>query len=86
MTYAVLLGSRALRDLKDLPKEITRRIDAAILELSHDPRPAGCKKLRSKSPQGWRIRVGDYRVLYQIDDAAKRVMIYRIGHRRNIYE
>jgi mRNA interferase RelE/StbE len=65
---------------------VIRRIDRAISSLSEDPRPAGCKKPRSKSPDGWRIRVGDYRVLYQTDDAQRRVLVYRIGHRREVYE
>lgn len=86
MTYAVLLASRAGRELKDLPKDAIHRIDQAISSLSANPRPTGCKKLRSKTPEGWRVRVGDYRILYQIDDAAKRVLVYRIGHRRDIYD
>lgn len=86
MTYTVLLASRAGRELRELPKDVIHRIDQAISSLSGNPRPPGCKKLRSKTPEGWRVRVGDYRILYQIDDAARRVLVYRIGHRRDIYD
>jgi mRNA interferase RelE/StbE len=81
-----MLASRAVRELRDLPRDVIRRIDEAIGSLAESPRPPGCKKLRSKAPEGWRIRVGDYRILYQVDDAQRRVLVYRIGHRRNNYD
>jgi len=55
----------------------------AIDELAEDPRPRNSRKLRGK--EGWRIRVGDYRAIYEIDDEAREVLILDIGHRRNIY-
>jgi mRNA interferase RelE/StbE len=61
------------------------RIDRKILALAGDPRPAGCKKLRGYRDHG-RIRIGDWRVVYSIDDAAKRVSISRIAHRREVYD
>ena len=61
------------------------RIDLKILALAEDPRPPGCKKLRGYKDQ-WRIRVGDWRVLYAVDDAAKLVSITRVAHRREVYE
>jgi mRNA interferase RelE/StbE len=86
VSYTVFLSARAQSELKALHREIVKRLDQHIAELSNNPRPPGCKKLRSKTPEGWRIRVGAYRILYQIDDQAKRVLIHRIGHRRNVYE
>jgi len=61
------------------------RIDRKILALADDPRPTGCKKLRGYKDQ-WRIRAGDWRVLYIIDDTAKVVRITRIANRREVYE
>jgi len=61
------------------------RIDLKILALAEDPRPPGCKKLRGYKDQ-WRIRVGDWRVLYAVDDAVKLVSITRVAHRREVYE
>jgi mRNA interferase RelE/StbE len=56
-----------------------------ILALADNPRPAGCKKLKGYKDQ-WRMRVGDWRVLYIIDDAAGLVTITRVAHRREVYE
>ena len=61
------------------------RIDRKILALADKQRPAGCKKLKGYKDQ-WRIRVGDWRVLYIIDDAAKLISVTRIAHRREVYE
>jgi mRNA interferase RelE/StbE len=61
------------------------RIDRKILALVDNPRPAGCKKLKGHKDQ-WRIRVGDWRVLYMIDDAAKLVIVTGVAHRREVYE
>ena len=85
MKYRVLLDARAAKQLEKLPKSTVERIDAAIAALSDAPRPTGVKMLRGKLKPGWRVRVGDYRVLYRIDDAAGDVRIFEIGHRREIY-
>ena len=85
MTYALRLGGRARRELARLPHDVITRIDKAITALAENPRPPGCKKLRSKTPEGWRVRVGVYRVLYQLDDARREVTVYRIAHRRDVY-
>jgi mRNA interferase RelE/StbE len=61
------------------------RIDRKILALAHNPRPAGCKKLKGYKDQ-WRLRAGDWRVLYIVDDGAKLISITRIAHRRDVYE
>ena len=86
MNYSILLSGRASRELRSLPKEIVARIHQQIVALADDPRPRESKKLRSKTPEGWRIRVGDYRILYRIDDPKREVIIYRIGHRREVYD
>ena len=85
MKYRVLIDPRAAKQLEKLPKSAVQRIDAAIAALSDAPRPTGVKMLRGKLKPGWRVRVGDYRVLYRIDDDAGDVRIFEIGHRREIY-
>ena len=84
MAYSILLCPAAVRDLNALASVIRRRIEAAIDRLSEEPRPHGSKKLAGFENE-WRRRVGDYRILYVIDDSAKRVTIARVAHRREVY-
>ncbi len=84
MAYSILLRPAALRDLKGLPAEMRKRIEKAIDRLKDDPRPVKSRKLVGFDDE-WRPRVGDYRVLYVINDADRRVMIARVAHRREVY-
>jgi len=72
----VRLESRAERPLKSLPDDVLKRVDAQLRALASNPRPKGVKKLRGREGEGWRVRVGDYRILSTIDDAARLVNIY----------
>lgn len=83
--YAITFASSAKREVRDLTPEIIQRILPRIRELAKDPRPPGCKKLHGYKDR-WRIRIGDYRVIYTIDDATSMVDITRIAHRRDVYE
>ena len=83
--YQVVIGKLATKELKKLPKKEVQRIFPKIKNLSTQPRPEGCKKLKSQTEDLWRIRVGDYRVIYSIDDTVSIVDIRRVGHRRDIY-
>jgi mRNA interferase RelE/StbE len=83
MSYAVLILRRAQKELAGLPKVDYARVRDALAALAGDPRPSGCKKLVGRD--GWRIRSGDYRVIYEIDDAEKKITVLHIGHRRDIY-
>ena len=83
MTYRVSILRRALKELEQLPPEHYPRIRNAIRHLASDPRPAGCLKLTGRA--GWRIRVGVYRVIYDIDDGEQSVTVLNVGHRRDIY-
>ncbi|MCA1626393.1 MAG: type II toxin-antitoxin system RelE/ParE family toxin [Acidobacteria bacterium] len=83
MSYEVLILRRAQKELADLPKADYERIRDAIAALAENPRPAGCKKLVGR--EGWRMRSGDYRAIYEIDDAQKKVTVLDIGHRRDVY-
>lgn len=82
--YKVFLGDSAVRDLRRLSPKIHDRIVEEIAALSDYPRPAGCRKL-SGSENDWRIRIGDYRVVYEIADAIRVVRIHRVRHRREVY-
>ena len=82
--YRVLLERAAEKDLARLSSEIHDRVIAAIQALAINPRPPGCRKLAG-SKHDWRIRVGDYRVVYQIADEIRVVRINRVRHRREVY-
>lgn len=73
----------AEKDLDRLHGEIWQRVKAALLGLRDDPRPAGGVKPAGEG--GWRIRVGDWRAIYDIDDAAQEVTILRVKHRKDVY-
>ena len=86
MNYELLRSSQALRQLRRLQRTdptIIPQLVAAITALSDNPRPSGVTKLVNR-PE-WRVRVGNYRVLYQIDDKHKTVAIVSISHRRDVY-
>lgn len=83
MSYRVEFETRARRELLDLPKEVARRLAPVFDDLGTDPRPAGAKKL--VGGDGYRIRKGDYRILYAVDQAKRLVRVYRVGHRREVY-
>ena len=86
MSYRVSIRKQALKELEELPLKQSRKVAHAIDELAEDPRPAGCKKLKGEREYIWRIRVGDYRVLYKIDDEVKVIEVGKIGDRKNVYE
>ena len=81
--YEVLLERTAERDLKKLPPAEFTRIISAIQALSRQPRPTNSKKL-SGAKHDWRVRIGDHRVVYEIDDKAKHVNVMRVRHRREV--
>jgi mRNA interferase RelE/StbE len=82
--YRIFLERAAERELRRLSREIHNRIIRAIQGLVADPRPPGCRKLTG-TQNDWRIRVGDYRVVYEIDDKAQVVRVNRVRHRREVY-
>jgi mRNA interferase RelE/StbE len=84
-SYAVELKPSARKELESLPDTALARVIQKIESLHRDPRPAGCKKLRGYKDQ-WRIRIGDWRVVYIIDDTVKLVSVTRIAHRREVYD
>ena len=83
MTYQLLIKPSARKELEQLSDSILRRIDEAIVKLPNHPRPVGSKKLVG-APL-YRIRIGTYRVVYEIDDNRKTVTIVTVGHRGDVY-
>jgi mRNA interferase RelE/StbE len=82
--YRVHFAGRAERAFRKLSLEVQRRLDPAILALADQPRPPGCLKLSGQDSL-WRIRVGDYRIVYQIQDEILLILVVNVGHRREIY-
>ncbi len=84
MSYTIEFRPSARCDLKDIPKEILYRIGRKIDSLADNPRPTGVEKLAGNE-SSYRVRVGDYRILYEIRDSVLLVVIVRIRHRREAY-
>ncbi len=74
--YDVVLESSAEKEFNRLPRQLQLRIARVLFALKEDPRPSGVRKI-SGSTRGWRVRVGDYRIIYDIDDSGKRVLVFR---------
>ena len=83
MRFEIQATQSAAKALDRLPKEVRERVLDALVVLESQPRPPGSKKLVNRS--AWRIRVGDYRVLYEIREEKLVILIVEIGHRREIY-
>lgn len=86
MKYTITFKDSARKELYALPDKSLKRVAIAINGLSENPRPAGVLKMKGKNESFWRIRIGDYRVVYVIEDAIQVVSIRRIGHRREVYD
>jgi len=83
MTYSVSFTKSAFKQLKKVPLRYYENIKQAIISLADEPRPVGCKKL--KTTEAYRIRVGTYRIIYEIIDDKLIVDIIAVGHRQGIY-
>jgi mRNA interferase RelE/StbE len=83
VSWRVEVARDSKKELARLPAAMQVRVARALLALEEDPFPHGCKKLRNRD--GWRIRVGDYRVLYSADAKAQAITVAAIGHRREVY-
>ncbi|HSH80929.1 MAG TPA: type II toxin-antitoxin system RelE/ParE family toxin [Herpetosiphonaceae bacterium] len=83
MRYTLIIQRRAQRALERINEPDYSRITAAIQALADNPRPHGCKKLEGQD--AWRIRIGDYRVIYEINERALVVTVVKVGNRRDVY-
>jgi mRNA interferase RelE/StbE len=82
-SYRLLIKPSAGKEIEALPKQDRRRIVAKITSLSRDPRPPGCEKLSGHDQ--YRLRQGNYRILYEIQDLDLVVVVVTVGHRREVY-
>lgn len=86
MAYTILIQGSASKALRKLDKPDRKRVAAAIDALAADPRPPGARTIAVVQPGAYRIRVGDYRVLYEIEDDRLIVLVVKIGHRSSVYK
>lgn len=84
MMYSVRIEKPAEKALSKLPKSEIEKIRVSILELSLNPRPFGCKKLKGR--EGYRIRVGNYRIIYEVLDDVLVVIVVTVGNRKEVYK
>jgi len=83
VSYRICILRHAQKELSRTHTRSFKRIKESIMRLGEDPLPHGCKKLTGRD--GWRIRVGDYRVIYEVDNGERVVTALHIGHRRDVY-
>lgn len=83
MSYEVRISSRTEKQLTRLPDRVYERVLGAILALEEEPRPRNSRKMSGR--QGYRLRIGDYRAIYEVDDEERIVTVVRVGHRRDVY-
>jgi mRNA interferase RelE/StbE len=83
MAYAVEVARKVQKQASRLPVDVQSRVDVAIRGLGQDPRPPGCRRLSGQDE--WRIRVGDYRIVYEIHDDSERVLVLEIWHHQRGY-
>ena len=84
MIYKVNIRRKAQKQLAKIPANDYKKVKQAIRDLEHDPRPPGSQKLKGRP--GWRIRQGDYRVIYEIQDDQLIVIVLDVGNRKDIYK
>ncbi len=84
MTYQIVLAPSAARQLRKFDPDIRRRIQAVLELLAENPRPPAATQLVGGAGE-WRVRTGDYRVIYEIDDGRLLILVLRMGHRRDVY-
>jgi mRNA interferase RelE/StbE len=84
MTYKILIRRKAQKQLTKIPARDYKKVKQVILDLANDPRPPGSKKLKGRP--GWRIRLGNYRVIYEIQDDKLIIIVLDVGNRKDIYK
>jgi len=82
--YTVVVIAAVKKTILKLPSSIASRVETTLLQLEDDPRPPGCKKLKGRD--GYRIRVGDYRIIYEIEDNILRIVVIDVGNKKDIYK
>jgi mRNA interferase RelE/StbE len=82
-SYSIVIKASAAKELDGVPRKELQRIVKKVAALATNPRPNGCEKL--SGAERYRLRQGDYRIIYAIDDSARNVIVVKIGHRRDVY-
>lgn len=86
MPYRVVTRRKAQKQLARVQPQDRDRVGAAMYGLAVDPRPRGARKMRGTgNVEDWRVRVGDYRIVYRVDDEAEEILVLDVGHRQGIY-
>jgi mRNA interferase RelE/StbE len=85
-SYKIKFDRRVKKDFKSIQAQDIKRIKSAILKLSNNPRPDSCTKLKGDKRDYYRIRVGNYRVVYSVEDEILLVLVVTVGHRKKIYK
>jgi mRNA interferase RelE/StbE len=85
VTYNVVFTKSAAKEIRSFPKVAIQHILETVEKLSFNPRPVGCKKLKGNQEDVWRIRVGEYRIIYVIVDTIQIVEIRKVRHRKDVY-
>ena len=83
MTYQIAILRRAVKELAQLPEKDRLRLEADVEALASNPRPHRARKLTGR--EGYRIRSGDYRIVYEINDRLRSITVLHVGHRKDIY-
>ena len=83
--YTVNITSGAEKDMADLHPKVRAAVDKRVLALGDDPRPHGAKPLKGRLKRFWRVRAGEHRIVYAVDDRARTVTVYAVGPRGDIY-
>ena len=87
MAYTIRIDPDALSDIESLPKKVQRQVHQKILRLKKDPRPTSASPLHGEDHKGfWKLRSGDYRVIYKIQDKTLVVIVVKVGDRKDIYK
>ncbi len=84
MSYRLIIKPSAEKELDHLPRNVVKRVVDRLADLPDNPRPAGVVKLAG-SKNTYRVRIGDYRIVYQVDDAGQSIFVTIIAHRREVY-
>ena len=82
-SYKIEIKKSAAKEIENLPSVVLKRVVSHIQELVNDPRPLGCKKL--SGDEKYRIRIGDYRILYEVEDEIVTVYVVKVAHRKEVY-
>lgn len=85
-TYRIVFKKKAGKELIQLPSAVLPKVTLAIDDLASNPHPTGSKKLKGSDEDTWRIRIGDYRVIYVVEDEVRIINIRKIGHRKDVYK